>query len=161
MIRRSSRACAGDTSSRSRPTTSRKWAARSVAIVIVERERHDDVGTGRPPEMRRQHADDFERVAVERDRAADDRRIGAEAPPPQRIAEQDDAVAADGFLLGAEIAAERRRHADHAEERRRDLERAHALGLAARRSGCRRPPPDVSVYAAIAENERLSRRQSK
>ena len=54
------------------------------AIVIVERQRHDDVGLRRPPETRRQHADDLERSAVERDGAADDRRIGAEAAPPQR-----------------------------------------------------------------------------
>ena len=58
------------------------------AIVIVQRQRHDDVRTRRPPETRRQHADDLERPAVERDGAADDGRIGAEAAPPQPVAEQ-------------------------------------------------------------------------
>ena len=111
------------------------------AIVVVQRERHDDVRTRRPPEPRRQHADDLERTAVERDRTADHRRVGAEAMPPQRVAQQHDAMAADGFLLGAKIAAERRRDAQHAEERRRHLERMDPFRLARRRSGCRRWPP--------------------
>ena len=85
MSRRSSRACAGDTSSRSRPIDVEKMGGAQRAIVIVERERHHDVGTARPPEVSRQHADDLEGIAVEGDRPADDRRIGAEAAPPQPV----------------------------------------------------------------------------
>ena len=88
------------------------------AIVVVERERHHDIGSRRPPKLRRKYANDLERVAVERDRPADDRRIGTKAPAPELIRKQHDAVPADGFLLRPEVAAERRRQADYAEKRR-------------------------------------------
>ena len=100
------------------------------AVVVRERQRHDDVWTRRPPELRRQHADDFERMAVEGDGAADHRRIGAEALAPQRVGQQDDAVPPLDLLVGPEVAPQRRRDAKHAEKRGRHLERAHALGLA-------------------------------
>ena len=45
MIRRSSRACAGDTSSRSAPDDVEEMGRAERAIVVVERERHDDVRT--------------------------------------------------------------------------------------------------------------------
>ena len=88
-------------------------------------------GRERPPELRRQHADDLERPSVQRHRAADHRRVGAKAPAPETIAQQDDAIAADGFLLGAKVASERRLDADDVEELRTSLERPHALGFAA------------------------------
>ena len=106
-------------------------SAAQRAIAVVERERHDDIRMRRPPEMTRQHADDLEGIAIEGDGAADDRWIRAEAPAPQPVAEQDDAMAADGFLLRAEVTTERRRHANHGEERRRHFERADPLGFAA------------------------------
>src|SRR5207249_868482 len=88
------------------------------AIVIVERERHHNIGSRRPPKLRRKYADDLERVAVERDRSAEDRWIATEAPAPELIREQHYAVPADGFLLRSEVAAERRHDADDLKERR-------------------------------------------
>ena len=100
------------------------------AVVVEQRQRHDHVRPRRPPELRRQHTDDLEDVVVEADRTANDRRIRAEASPPQLIGEQDDALTPDRFFLGAEIAAERRRHPEHPQKRRRDFQRADTLGLA-------------------------------
>ena len=101
MIRRSSRA---------RSATARRRASRPIASSEVCRSQAcgrgrparaaHDVGLRRPPELRRQHADDLERPAVQRDGPADDRRIGAEARARHsRIAQQDDAVPADRFFL--------------------------------------------------------------
>ena len=140
MIRRSSRRDPPATRRhRSRPITSRKCAARSVRSWSSSASGTTTSGCERPPELRRQHADDLEGLAVERDRPADHRRIGAEAPAPQRVAEQDDAMAADGFLLGAEVASERRRDADDVEKRRRHLRAAARARVRRHRSGCRRP----------------------
>ena len=62
--------------------------------------------------------------------SADDRRIGAETAAPQRVAEQDHAMAAHRFFLCAKIATERRPDADDLEKLRCDFERPHAFGFA-------------------------------
>ncbi len=86
----------------------------------------------------RHHADDDPRIAVEHDGAPDDRAIGAEAAAPERVAEDDDAGAAEAVLGGVEVAAQGRRHAEDVE-----VAGAHPLALEELRlgrAGHRRPP---------------------
>jgi hypothetical protein len=68
------------------------------------------------PERRRQHADDFVRLAVECDVLPDDAPVAAEAPLPDSVIEHHDASAAGLLFLGSEVTAERGRDAQHAEE---------------------------------------------
>ena len=56
--------------------------------------------------VRAHHADDLVRHARQADAAADDRRIGAEAAPPERLAEQHDALVADLVFFFGEAPAE-------------------------------------------------------
>src|SRR5699024_5252773 len=60
------------------------------------------------------------RDAVERDRAADDRGVGAGLPPPRPLAQHGDLVAPLGVLPGREAAAEQRRVADEPVDIARD-----------------------------------------
>jgi len=84
----------------------------------VEPERDERVGGQRRvevpgnPERRRHHADHGEGLPVEHDAAADDVGVGAEAPPPQAVAEQDHQVAVGGVFLGCEETSELRRHTE-------------------------------------------------
>ncbi len=89
----------------------------------AEVERHLEAG--------RHHADHYRRAAVHLDLASDDRRIAAEAPLPERVAEHDHVGTVDAILLGREAAADRGRHAEHAEQIVRHERRAHALRLVA------------------------------
>ena len=59
------------------------------------------------------------RLAVDDDAAADDRRVAVEAALPQRVAEHDDVVAAEGLVVAHEAAAERGPDAERVEEVRR------------------------------------------
>ena len=68
----------------------------------------------------RRHADDLVLLAVELHGAADRGWIPAEAPLPQSVAEDDDAVRALRRLLFTEEAARLRRHSKQREHRRRE-----------------------------------------
>ncbi len=79
---------------------------------------------------RRQHADDSCGPRVQRDRSADDRRIGAEAAAPEAIAQDDCHLGIGRVVLGAEDAAEGGLNAERRKESRRHVHAADALGLA-------------------------------
>ena len=101
----------------------------------IERERHPDLRLGGGERERRGHdADDFARLAVDQDLAADHVRIGAEALTPQRVAD-DDGARARQFFIRAKRPAERGRHAERREEVRRHVRADEAFGAAAHRTG--------------------------
>ena len=90
----------------------------------------------RPPELHlllrereagRHHPDDFDARPVEIDDPPNHPRIGAEAGPPQVIAEHDDGRGARPIVPGPEAASEAGRSPQHVEERRGDAGRGHAL----------------------------------
>ena len=83
-------------------------------------------------EIRRHDTDDLVRPSFERNRASDDRRIRAEAPPPESVAQNRDAVTAVDFLVGCRPASKRGLHSKHLEEVRRDPLRAQIFWLGAR-----------------------------
>ena len=98
-------------------------------------------GADRIGEVRRHDADDLVAAfgrgptslqILERDRAADDLGIPAEAAPPQAVAQDRHAVAAGDFVLRGEAPPDRRRDAQHVEEPRGDALRHQRLGLGAR-----------------------------
>ena len=70
-------------------------------------------------------------LLVQRDLAADDRRIGPESPAPEPIAQKHDLMPAFDFLLPREVAAERRLDADNVEEPGSHENAAQPLGLGA------------------------------
>ena len=70
------------------------------------------------------------RHAVQRDGAADDRGIAREAPLPQPVAEEGDAVVADLVLVLGERAADERRHPQHREQIGRHARPVQPLRLA-------------------------------
>jgi hypothetical protein len=76
-------------------------------------------------EVRRHHAEHGGRCAVERDRAADDRGVGAEVVAPDRLAQHQQALVAGALLLG-EGAPQQRPHTHHVEEIRCHLAAAGA-----------------------------------
>ena len=96
--------------------------AAAAAIRLIVADRHPDLG-GRVEEPlgverleRSGHdAEDAERPVLQRDGAAHDRRIGAEAAAPQAIAEQRDAPAVLAIVLRREAAAESRPHTQEVE----------------------------------------------
>ena len=71
---------------------------------------------GQGPESLRHHADHGVRLAVERERASEDRAIAAELRMPERVRQDDHASAAGVILVRAEHAAERGRGAEQREE---------------------------------------------
>jgi hypothetical protein len=93
----------------------------------VRRQRHHGQqhvrAAGQPAESGRQHADHSVRLAIDRDRPAEHRRIGVELPLPQRIGEDRDVRGAGrDILVGQEIPAERGLDAEQ-----RQIARAHDL----------------------------------
>ena len=83
------------------------------------------------------HADDRHGGVVQRQRAADDRRVAVEAALPERVAEDGDRRAVEPALLGGEVAPERQRHAEHVEEVVRHADRPQPGRIAG--AGQRRP----------------------
>ena len=71
-------------------------------------------------ETRRHDTGDGEQPPVDVDLRADDRRVAPEPAPPQSLRQEHGVLASRRKLLGSEAAAERRLHAKHAEEIRRD-----------------------------------------
>ena len=98
-------------------------------------ERHEDlrVRVDDVVVLGRQHADDGTRLAAERNRATDDRRIGVEASLPELVAENDDGVLIGNVFVPHEITAERHRHAERAEVVPCDARALEALGILRRR----------------------------
>ena len=78
------------------------------------------------PEIRRQDADDRERLGIYRDGPADDRGVGGKASPPKTVSQDYDAVAAGLLLFGTKIAAQRGLNPEQREKTGRD---AHAVKL--------------------------------
>ncbi len=84
---------------------------RVPALLVRQQRPQVRVGIGKV-EAAGHHADDGVRQVVERDRAAHDRRIGAERAPPEAVAQDRDGGRTFVILFGQERTAERRRHAE-------------------------------------------------
>ena len=78
----------------------------------------------------RHHANHLDRVAVEFEATADDRRIAAEPPLPEAVVDHDHTVRSRPRLVGRERAAVERRHAESGEEVVRNRHAADALRVA-------------------------------
>ena len=79
-------------------------------------------------DLRRHHPDDGIGRAVQTQLPADGRRVGAEDPSPQRLAQQDLPLVPDLALGLGERAAQRGRDGQHAEEGRGDVRHADPRG---------------------------------
>jgi len=101
---------------------------------------HVDVGRLKEPERRRHHADDDDGTAVELERPAEHVRRAAEAALPQIVADDRDRGRAGLVIVGAERAAERRRHAQRVEHVRAQHLGVEPDGLAAARQNHRQVP---------------------
>jgi hypothetical protein len=99
--------------------------------VLGAAERRHDLAWQR--KGRGQHADDLERLSIERHRAANDGRVAAVAAHPRAVIEDSDAGAARGILVFGEQTPERGPRAQHRQKVRRDPDRADALRLAVTR----------------------------
>ncbi len=77
-------------------------------------QRHPDIRR-RKIEARRHHADDDMRCSVERNRAADDIRIGTEVLPPRGVAQRNDGSGARAIVIRREAASDHWRDAEHVE----------------------------------------------
>ena len=75
---------------------------------------------------RRQHANNRVGLSVERDRAADNRTIGAKALAPDAMADDGDVRRVAPLVVGAQRASERRRHLQYVEQ---SAARAHKVDL--------------------------------
>ena len=114
-------------------------AAAGVRRGRVVAERRPDLG--RLVEVRREqrleggrhHADDLEVLLVHPDLPADDGGVGAEAPPPERVAQDELAPRVRPVVRRLEAPAERRADAEQVEVVRADPHARDALGLAALR----------------------------
>src|SRR6185503_2151927 len=98
-------------------------------------------------EVRRQHADDLVRLAVDAHDAAEDLGIAAEAVLPVAVADDEHAVVAEDLLLRPEVAAEQRPRAEGGEEVRRD---AQALREFGRLAGLGEAEVEVAVGGDLA-----------
>src|SRR6185436_7773147 len=95
-----------------------------------------------PEEGGLRHADDLERVPVERNRGADGSRFRSEGAAPERVRDDRNGRAARAIVFRCEQPSGRGPHTERAEERAADEARADAARLAAlaeidaRRSVC-------------------------
>src|SRR5205085_5043868 len=76
------------------------------AVVVLQCQRHEDIGLRRPPERHRQDADNFVRVSVERHAASHDRRIHPKPSLPQTVRQDCNTIAAQRFFLRAKVASQ-------------------------------------------------------
>ena len=105
---------------------------------MVEVERREEIDTrtrqkDRPEvERRRQHANDRRRLAVEHDVRPDERSVGRELPCPVRMRQQRHRPRTRARIGGGKRASHVRRHAEHLEEVRDDVEprRGHDVATA-------------------------------
>ena len=74
--------------------------------------------------------------AAESDSLADQGRIGAEAAPPESVADEDDLVAAGTVFFFQECATQARLYAEDREQTGVDLRHVHAHGVAAAGEVC-------------------------
>ena len=96
----------------------------------VHGHRHPEVRAGRREvEVRRHDAPHLVGDPVERQRPSDDGRIGAEALPPQRVAQEGGRCRAGALVVEAEARTQRRRAAQAGQQIARDRHDAHAQGL--------------------------------
>ena len=112
-------------------------AAPAAAVhAVAQRERRPHLRAARPErrevEARRHHAHDRVRRSVEAHRASQHGRVPRERPPPQRVPEQDDVLAARLLLLGRERAPQERARARHLQDPGRQAQPGHRLGAAVR-----------------------------
>ena len=91
-----------------------------------KRERDPQIGGTPVLRPRRQHANNGVRFRIQTDVAADDRGIGAHAPP-KPVAEKRHLIFARPILVGSEIPSEPDTLAEHPIAAGRGLPRAHAL----------------------------------
>ncbi len=96
--RRSASACASVTPGFSRPSRCTLLTP-STTRAALEHDRHVDVRAA-PHEALRHHADDRPDRVVEPQLPADDRRVAAELPLPEAIAEHDDRLGARRAVVG-------------------------------------------------------------
>ena len=137
----------GEGGARREPGEDPQAVAAPAGRPVGQGERRPQLGAGGPEggeaEALRHHPDDRVGVAVEDERAAHHRRIGAEAPPPEPVGEDHDVVAVGGILPGQEDAAELRRHAEESGRCRRSSAGPTPSPSRRRRSGSEpstRPP---------------------
>src|SRR5439155_26564356 len=98
--------------------------------IVAKRERHGELCIAeREDEPWSHDAGDGVRRAVEENRTADDRRIGAEPPPPQAVGEHHDAFGAR-FVATLDRAAGDRPRAEEIEEPAADARALEPLGVA-------------------------------
>src|SRR5439155_11931020 len=90
--------------------------------------------------------DDGKGVARELERASDDLRVAVELPPPALVAEHDDAIAGDAFVLGTERAAEDRLDAEEPRHARRHPLSAEDDGLLDSGKRQRRREPGADFF---------------
>ena len=122
------------------------------------RERDPETLVLRKREARRHHADDRGGAAVDAHRSPDDPGIALISALPHVVAQDHDRLGARPVVVRAEVASERRRRAEHLEERGRDRRPQVPFGIAAavrqRQAAAgerrdvrdrRRRPPDVEV----------------
>src|SRR5207244_2357944 len=83
------------------------------ARVLERRLRDPQLGLFRKLKLRRHDADDRVWVAVDRDRAADDRRIGGVAALPDAVAQEHYARSAGRVFFLPDLTSENRLDADH------------------------------------------------
>jgi hypothetical protein len=104
----------------------------AVGGVRGARERRPDVDLAERPDLDRgiEDADHLVRLAVEAQRAADDRGIGAEVPRPEAVAQEDDGRGSRAVVRGLDNAAQPREDAPRAEEARRRPQVMYVQGLA-------------------------------
>jgi hypothetical protein len=105
-------------------------------------------------EARRHHAHHGVRRAVEQQLGAHRRRLRAEAPLPQLVAHDDDALAPLARLLGEEPASERGAHAEHAEQ-----VRAHRPSSSRSASTAPAPAPPGEREAPLVEQPHVPQRR--
>ncbi len=102
------------------------------AAVLLERpgEPLPDVGVAGKLESRRHHADDRERLRVERHCLADDRGVAVEPLPPEPVADRDHRIAGVE-RRGRHAGTQDRLHADDGKEVRAGFDRVDAHRIAA------------------------------
>ena len=126
-------AAAGVTPGFSRPGDGEEVALHRAVRIDLERQpeigwpglRLDGLGVERA-----EHADDVVRLAVQRQRAADDGAVAAEAPFPEALAQDDDAAAIRQVFVRGEGAAGDDGCAEQAEELGADMGGRDLLGVA-------------------------------
>ena len=126
---RALRQCEGDAVGQPRYRAQHHRATGRRGGVQPQRPPHVGIGGDDWTESRRQHADDLVRFARQHGHAPNRRWLGAEAAPPQPVADDRDAARVGHAVAGHEVAAERRRAAEHRQVLVRHLLAGERFGL--------------------------------